>query len=160
TRTRHRSSPFARAHTTRRCSLGPTGFAQRPRTDPRAIVEIVKTLRAYLQPYFQDFAKALRENQERLEPHEIEQRATAAYLRGRDAESAELWSDAHRQFLGVADYEGAARCAFWLAFQLFNAGEASRGNGWIVRAQRALDQHSVDSVIRGHLLIPRAVRCI
>src|SRR5262249_8694291 len=75
-------------------------------------------------------------------------------------ESAELWSDAHRQFLGVADYEGAARCAFWLAFQLFNAGEASRGNGWIVRAQRALDQHSVDSVIRGHLLIPRAVRCI
>jgi DNA-binding CsgD family transcriptional regulator len=91
---------------------------------------------------------------------DLERLATAAYLTGRDAESAELWSGAHRQFLGMADYEGAARCAFWLAFQLLNAGEVARGNGWIVRAERAIDEHAADSVIRGYLLVPRAVRCI
>jgi DNA-binding CsgD family transcriptional regulator len=95
-----------------------------------------------------------------LEPREVERRATAAYLTGRDAESAELWSGAHRQFLGIADHESAARCAFWLAFQLLNAGEAALANGWIVRAERALDEHGADSVIRGFLLVPRAVRCI
>ena len=73
-----------------------------------------------------------RKDQERLDPREVERRATAAYLTGRDAESAELWSGAHRQYLEIADFEGAARCAFWLAFQLLNAGEAALGNGWIV----------------------------
>ena len=38
----------------------------------------------------------------------------------------------------MGDPARAARCAFWLAFGLLNAGELARGGGWVDRAQRLL----------------------
>ena len=69
-----------------------------------------------------------------LEPGDLERLATAAYLVGRDDESAELWARAHHELLGRGETGRAARCAFWLAFGLLNRGESARGGGWVARA--------------------------
>ena len=74
-----------------------------------------------------------------LEPEDLERLATAAYLVGRDADSADVWARAHHEFLRRGDAERAARCAFWLAFGLLNKGELARGGGWLARARRLLD---------------------
>ena len=73
-----------------------------------------------------------------LEPGDLERLATAAYLVGRDDESAELWARAHHELLGRGETGRAARCAFWLAFGLLNRGESARGGGWVARARRVL----------------------
>ena len=73
-----------------------------------------------------------------LEPGDLERLATAAYLVGRDGESAELWARAHHELLGRGETGRAARCAFWLAFGLLNRGESARGGGWVARARRVL----------------------
>ena len=64
-----------------------------------------------------------------LEPDDLERLAAAAYLVGREDESAEAWARAHQERLGRDEPERAARCAFWLAFGLLNRGEAARGGG-------------------------------
>jgi hypothetical protein len=51
-----------------------------------------------------------------LGPEDLERLATAAYLVGRDADSDRGWERAYRGFLRAGEVEGAARCAFWLAF--------------------------------------------
>jgi hypothetical protein len=63
-------------------------------------------------------------------PEDLQRLAVAAYLVGRDDESAELWERLHRELLR------AARSAFWLAFGLLNRGEAALDGGWIARAGR------------------------
>jgi hypothetical protein len=55
-----------------------------------------------------------------LEPEDVERLATAAYLLGRDADTAELLARAYRDHLGRGAVERAARCAFWLAFGLLS----------------------------------------
>jgi DNA-binding CsgD family transcriptional regulator len=94
----------------------------------------------------------------RLQPHDIELLAMAAYLTGRDAESAETWARVHQRLLGANDYEGAARCAFWLGFQLYNAGESTRGSGWMARAQRSIERYEADSVVSGYLRVSTAIQ--
>jgi DNA-binding CsgD family transcriptional regulator len=91
---------------------------------------------------------------------DLETLATAAYLAGRDAESEATWSRAHQGYLERGDREAAARCAGWLAFGLFHRGAAAPGGGWIARAVRLLDEAGHDSVIRGYLLVPDAIRRI
>ena len=54
----------------------------------------------------------------------------------------------------------AARCAFWLAFGLLNRGELAPGGGWIARARRLLDDHELDCVEQGYLLMPLALQSI
>jgi len=95
-----------------------------------------------------------------LEPQDLERLATAAYLLGRDADSADIWARAHHEFLGRGDRERAARSAFWLAFGLLDRGELARGSGWIARAQRLLDDGQHDCVVQGYLLLPAAIRCV
>ena len=89
---------------------------------------------------------------------ELVERAVAAYLGGRDAEAEEGWIRAHERCLGDGDVPRAARCAFWLAFQLLNSGEMARGSGWLARAQRLLDEAGQDCVERGYLLLPAGIR--
>jgi DNA-binding CsgD family transcriptional regulator len=96
----------------------------------------------------------------RLEAKDLETLATAAYLAGRDAESEATWSRAHQVYLERGDREAAARCAGWLAFGLFHRGAAAPGAGWIARAGRLLDEAGHDSVVRGYLLVPDAIRRI
>src|SRR5690606_11235108 len=73
-----------------------------------------------------------------LDLDDLELLGTAAYLGGRADVSADAWARAHRRRVELGDSLGAARCAFWLAFQLLNAGELARGRGWAERAQRLL----------------------
>ncbi len=70
----------------------------------------------------------------RLEADDLERWAIAAHLVGADGESADIWTRAHREWARRDDTARAARCAFWLAFQLLNRGEPARGGGWLARA--------------------------
>ncbi len=94
-----------------------------------------------------------------LDAEDLERLATAAYLVGRDAESAELRARAQQEFSRRGDVERAALCAFWLGFQFFMAGDAVRSEGWLARTERLLDDsNSVDCVVRGYVKIPNAIR--
>lgn len=55
------------------------------------------------------FAVAARDHP--LGPEDLQRHATAAYLTGKEAESAELWTRAHQECLRCGDVERAARCA-------------------------------------------------
>jgi DNA-binding NarL/FixJ family response regulator len=92
-----------------------------------------------------------------LPPEDLERAATAAYLAGHDRPSAELWSRAHQTHLDRGEFEQAVRCAFWLGFGLVQRGEMAQGGGWLARAQRLVDQHALDCVERGYLLLPEAL---
>ena len=87
-----------------------------------------------------------------LELEDLELLAVAAYLVGRDDDSAQAWARAHEDWLRRGDAARAARCAIWLAFGLLNRGETVRAGGWLARARRLLDDHQLDCVERGYLL--------
>lgn len=89
-----------------------------------------------------------------LAPDDLELLAAAAWLSGRDDESAEAWTRAHSELLERGDVEGGARCAFWLAFSLMLRGEQERAGGWLRRARRLLERDDRDCVERGLLLVP------
>ncbi|MGH7528498.1 MAG: DNA-binding response regulator, partial [Gemmatimonadales bacterium] len=95
-----------------------------------------------------------------LQPEDLERLATAAHLVGKDADCADIWARAHHGFQGRGEVERAARCAFWLAFGLFDRGEVARGGGWIARARRLLDAGRQDCVEQGYLLFPAALQSI
>jgi DNA-binding CsgD family transcriptional regulator len=95
-----------------------------------------------------------------LEPDDLERLAMAAHLVGRDADTAEARERAHHEFLRRGDAPGAARCAFWLAFDSLMHGEPARSSGWLARGQRLLDDGQHDCVERGYLLVPLALRCM
>jgi DNA-binding CsgD family transcriptional regulator len=95
-----------------------------------------------------------------LEPEDLERLATAAYLIGRDDESARIWERAHREALERPDVERAVRCAFWLAYGLLGSGQMALGGGWTARAQRLLDDHGRECVERGYLLFPVGMQAI
>lgn len=92
-----------------------------------------------------------------LDADGLERLATAAYLLGRDTESAEVMARAFRAHCDAGQVERAARAAFWLAFGLMNRGEMAPAQGWLGRAQRLLDEASLDCVERGYLLLPAAI---
>lgn len=93
-----------------------------------------------------------------LEPEDLERLAIAAYLIGRDADSAEDWARAHHGFLIRGDTARAVRCAFWLAFGLLGRGETAAAAGWLARSHRLLDDDQHDSVEQGYLLLPVALQ--
>lgn len=95
-----------------------------------------------------------------LGPEDLERLAMAAQLIGRDADCADIWARAHREFRARGDTERAVRCACWLAFGLLDRGEVARGGGWIARARRLLETGRHDCVEQGYLLFPAALRSI
>jgi DNA-binding CsgD family transcriptional regulator len=88
-----------------------------------------------------------------LEPEDLERLATAAYLLGRDDDSADGWARAYRERLRQGDPERAARCALWLASGLLMRGELARAGAWIARARGLLDDGERDCVEQGYLLV-------
>lgn len=84
----------------------------------------------------------------------------AAYLVGRSADSLGFWARAHHEFLNRGLLERAVRCAFWLTFGLLEKGEQARGNGWLSRAKRLLDDGCRDCVEQGYLLLPAGLQRI
>jgi DNA-binding CsgD family transcriptional regulator len=95
-----------------------------------------------------------------LEPEDLERLATAAYLVGRDDDTAEVAARAHHEFLSRGEVERAVRCAFWLAFGFFDRGDRARGGGWMARARRLLDDGQLDCVEQGYLLVPGALQAL
>lgn len=93
-----------------------------------------------------------------LEPEDVERLATATYLVGKDAESADLLIRAHHEWLNCGEHGRAARCAIWLALRLLARGQPAQGSGWIARARRVLDESGRDAVERGYLLLPEGLR--
>jgi DNA-binding CsgD family transcriptional regulator/tetratricopeptide (TPR) repeat protein len=95
-----------------------------------------------------------------LRTGDLERAAVAAYLLGRDNESEAFRERAHHACLDQGDAEGAARSAFWLGFGLLQRGAAAPALGWFARAERIVEDAQLDSVVRGYLLVPSAIRRI
>jgi ATP/maltotriose-dependent transcriptional regulator MalT len=95
-----------------------------------------------------------------LSADDLERLAIAAYLLGRDDESAHAWERAHRELLATGDVDGAARVACWLAFQLLLAGREAQAGGWYARASRLVEGGRRDCVACGYLLVPTALQAL
>jgi hypothetical protein len=87
-----------------------------------------------------------------LKPEDLERARQAAYLMGRDDDSAVLFERSFRERLRQGDAEGAAMDGFWLVFGLMMRGEWARAGGWIGRARAAIDDGRRDCVARGYLM--------
>lgn len=85
---------------------------------------------------------------------DLERLATAAYLVGKDEDSAEIWARAYQECLRLGDSARAVRCAFWLALALLLKGETAQGSGWLGRAHRLLEDSPRDCAEQGFLLVP------
>ncbi len=92
-----------------------------------------------------------------LEPADLERLATAAYLTGHDPESTDAWGRAHQAWREGGDQPRAVRCAFWLGFAFVQRGAMAEGGGWLARAGRMVEEHGLDTVERGYLLVPEGL---
>ena len=93
-----------------------------------------------------------------LGPDDLQRLAAVAHLIGREEESLDAWTRAYGALMAVGESAKAGQCAFWLAFQLLNAGEHTRGGGWAARARRLVD--GLDCVERGYVLAGTAHQTI
>ncbi|HZQ69514.1 MAG TPA: LuxR C-terminal-related transcriptional regulator [Terriglobales bacterium] len=94
-----------------------------------------------------------------VEPSDLEARAHAAHLTGKEAEGEELLARAHQEFAKRGENRRAARCAFWLGFLALIQGKAAQSGGWLSRAERFLEGEA-NCVERGYLLLPSGYRCV
>jgi DNA-binding CsgD family transcriptional regulator/tetratricopeptide (TPR) repeat protein len=92
-----------------------------------------------------------------LEPDDLERLATAAALTGHEEVSADAWGRAFHELVRRGDRSRAARCGFWLAMGLLNRGEAARGEGWLARARRQLEEETAECAALGYLALPAAI---
>ena len=90
----------------------------------------------------------------------LEEAAEAAYLGGRDEESARAWEDACRAAVAAGDPERGARSAFWLALTLLLRGDVARGGGWLARAERLVEGRRDDSAVGGLLRLPAFLQAV
>ncbi|GIE97197.1 helix-turn-helix transcriptional regulator [Paractinoplanes rishiriensis] len=93
-----------------------------------------------------------------LGPDDLEMLATAAYLTGRDDDSADAWTCALAGHAAAGQPDRAAFCGFRAGLVYLHRGEAARAGGWFGRARRLLDAAGQDGVARGYLLVPEALR--
>jgi DNA-binding NarL/FixJ family response regulator len=84
---------------------------------------------------------------------DLEHLAVAAYLVGRDEDSAKAWERAHLSCLAADDLDRAVRCAFWLGFTLALRGEMARSDGWRARGERLVEEAEPTCPARGYLLV-------
>ena len=83
----------------------------------------------------------------------MERLAVAAYLVGEGRVCELAWERAHRLAASRGDADRAARCAFWLGFDLLLRGEETRASGWLARAERAASG-APGGAASGLLLLP------
>jgi ATP/maltotriose-dependent transcriptional regulator MalT len=93
-----------------------------------------------------------------LEPHDLELLARTAYMLGRDDDYVRALERAHHGHLDAGDLASAARCTWWIGHNLLMRREAARAAGWFGRGDRLLDQLGRDCVERGYLLIPALIQ--
>ena len=92
-----------------------------------------------------------------LDSVDQERLAICAYLVGEDDKCTEAWEAAHRDALEADDSGGSARCAFWLALCLMLRGQMAQASGWFARAERLVEEASLDGAVSGYLLIPEVL---
>jgi DNA-binding CsgD family transcriptional regulator len=95
-----------------------------------------------------------------LAVEDLELLGTAAYLLGRVEDCLRALQRAQQLHAEAGEPRRAARCAFWLAFHLGNAGELAPAGGWLARANRLLEHEPPDCAERGLLLLSLAVQHI
>ncbi|MGA9716220.1 MAG: LuxR C-terminal-related transcriptional regulator [Aeromicrobium sp.] len=84
----------------------------------------------------------------------------AGYLLGRDAAATTQFELAFDSYLRDGRTARAVRCGFWLGIILLQRGEHARGGSWLVRCKRALDEHAVECVEQGYLLVPDGLQTL
>lgn len=89
-----------------------------------------------------------------LELDDLWSMSMSATLCGRDAAGLAALERIHESALERLPAK-AARAAFWLGFRLMHMGEVSRANGWLARAEKALEKLGAPCVERGYLELPR-----
>jgi len=100
------------------------------------------------------------DEQSPLGVEDLDRLGMAAYLTGRLEPAADAWERAYRVLLEAGEVARAVRCAYSLGRTLLLRGEHARGGGWLARAQRALEEASLDCVERGYLRVPVAIRSL
>jgi DNA-binding NarL/FixJ family response regulator len=90
---------------------------------------------------------------DQLDGPDLELLAVAAFLVGRDSESAAAWERAHVAWRDAGDLAPAARCGAWLAIILTLRGELAPAGGWSARITRLLDEAGLDCPARGYLQV-------
>jgi DNA-binding NarL/FixJ family response regulator len=88
-----------------------------------------------------------------LEPDDLELLARSAYMLGRDDDYVRALERAHHGHLDAGDVPGAARCTWWIGLNLLMRGETARANGWFGRGNRLLEREARECVERGYLLL-------
>ncbi len=96
---------------------------------------------------------SLADQAEPLGGGDLELLATSAYMLGRDDEFVRALERAHHADLDAGDQLRAARCAFWMAANLFVRGEMGRATGWLGRARRLVHREGRECVEQGYLLL-------
>lgn len=97
------------------------------------------------------------DQEDSLQPKDLELFAKAAYLIGNESESNEIWARAYQEFLNKDNIPKAIYCAFWLGMNLFNQGKGAQGSGWMARANR-LASDCPECAEKGFLLVPQALQ--
>lgn len=110
------------------------------------------------QAWAQAYALLANAREGELDPEDLERLAIAAYLVGRDEESAQAWERAHLACLRLDDPGRAAQCGFWLGLALLFRGETARASGWLGRVGRLVENGELDCAARGYLLVPAALQ--
>ncbi len=91
---------------------------------------------------------------------DLEGLARVAYLEGQDDTYVTHLERAFEGHLQAEDPARAARCAFWIGLNLGPRGESARATGWWRRGERLLQEHDLDCVERGYLMIPGLLGCV
>ena len=102
--------------------------------------------RTWLDAY-ETLSKA--DRQRSLELEDLRRLGWCASLSGQDAAAFAVLERIYQQELEAGSVAEAARAAFWQGFRLLHLGEVSRGNGWLSRAERALEKLAAPCVELG-----------
>lgn len=92
-----------------------------------------------------------------LNAEDLERLSIAAYMVGRDDDSADAWMRAHQEWLRRGEEERAAGCAFWQALGLLFRGDLAPAMGWTARGRRILEKSRPDCPERAWLLMLTAL---
>jgi DNA-binding CsgD family transcriptional regulator len=95
-----------------------------------------------------------------LDIDDAERLALAAHMSGHVAEASRTWERAHLAAIRRDEPLRAARHAFHLVMGFGLRGDVAQAGGWLARASRLVDEVGGDSVERGLLLIPVALRSL
>ena len=106
-----------------------------------------------------DFAAA-DQAAERLNADDLATAGLVHHLIGDDETAQAFIARSHQAFLAEGQPLLAARMAFYLGMIVAERGDFAVAGGWLSRAQRLVDEAGVDSIERGYLLVPGAIRLV